>query len=207
MIGRDHLLQRFVAAGAQADTFDYQMNAFEHDGLPYVVEIAFAYAPSLAERADAEADDSSDEHGMPTKRRSSARREEARPRPPHGHRTELLGQRRRQPVPRTARPARTRRAVERAIRRTRRAGHRVRASDHAAPAIPRQGQILGGAAMSVAKTIADMLAKTTDRWAKQRKAEIRDANARFRRSDRMSRRHRPLNADGSRRASDAQRPT
>ena len=46
--------------------------------------------------------------------------------------------------------------------------------------------------MSVAKTIADMLAKTTDRWAKQRKAEIRDANARFRRSDRMSRRHRPL---------------
>ena len=46
--------------------------------------------------------------------------------------------------------------------------------------------------MSVAKTIADMLAKTTDRWAKQRKAEIRDANARFRRADRMSRRHRPM---------------
>jgi hypothetical protein len=46
--------------------------------------------------------------------------------------------------------------------------------------------------MSVARTIADMLAKTTDRWAKQRKAEIRDANARFRRSDRMSRRMRPL---------------
>jgi hypothetical protein len=46
--------------------------------------------------------------------------------------------------------------------------------------------------MSVAKTIADMLAKTTDRWAKQRKAEIRDANARFRRSDRMSRRDRPM---------------
>ena len=46
--------------------------------------------------------------------------------------------------------------------------------------------------MSVAKTIADMLAKSTDRWAKQRKAEIRDANARFRRADRMSRRHRPM---------------
>ena len=46
--------------------------------------------------------------------------------------------------------------------------------------------------MSVAKTIADMLAKSTDRWAKQRKAEIRDANARFRRSDRMSRRDRPM---------------
>jgi tellurite resistance protein len=47
--------------------------------------------------------------------------------------------------------------------------------------------------MSVARTIADMLAKSTDRWAKQRKAEIRDANARLRRADRMSRRKRPLN--------------
>jgi hypothetical protein len=46
--------------------------------------------------------------------------------------------------------------------------------------------------VSVAKTIADMLAKSTDRWAKQRKAEIRDANARFRRADRMSRRDRPM---------------
>jgi hypothetical protein len=45
--------------------------------------------------------------------------------------------------------------------------------------------------MSVARTIADMLAKSTDRWAKQRKAEIRDANARWRRADRMSRRERP----------------
>jgi hypothetical protein len=45
--------------------------------------------------------------------------------------------------------------------------------------------------MSVAKTIADMLAKSTERWAKQRKAEIRDANARYNRADRMSRRVRP----------------
>ena len=52
VIGRDHLLQRFIAAGAQADSFDYQVNAFEHDGLPYVVEVAFAYAPGLAERAE-----------------------------------------------------------------------------------------------------------------------------------------------------------
>ena len=60
LIGRDHLLQRFIAAGAQPNSFDYQMNAFEHDGLPYVVEIAFAYAPSLAEKAvedDIEEDD------------------------------------------------------------------------------------------------------------------------------------------------------
>ena len=46
--------------------------------------------------------------------------------------------------------------------------------------------------MSVAKTIADMLAKSTDRWAKQRKAEIRDTKRLLRRADRMSRRHRPM---------------
>jgi hypothetical protein len=46
--------------------------------------------------------------------------------------------------------------------------------------------------MSVARTIADLLAKSTDRWAKQRKAEIRDASARSRRADRMSRRSRPM---------------
>jgi hypothetical protein len=56
MIGRYHLLQRFIAAGAQEDSFDYQMSAFEHDGLPYVVEIAFAYAPILLEQAEAKAD-------------------------------------------------------------------------------------------------------------------------------------------------------
>ena len=56
IIGREHLLERFIAAGGQEDSFDYQMNAFEHDGLPYVIEVAFAYAPSLAERADAGAE-------------------------------------------------------------------------------------------------------------------------------------------------------
>ena len=48
VIGRDHLFKRFLAAGAEEDTFDYRMSAFEHDGLPYVVEVAFAYAPGLA---------------------------------------------------------------------------------------------------------------------------------------------------------------
>jgi Histidine kinase-, DNA gyrase B-, and HSP90-like ATPase len=53
IIGREHLLKRFLAAGAQEDSFDYQMNAFEHDGLPYVIEVAFAYAPGLADKAEA----------------------------------------------------------------------------------------------------------------------------------------------------------
>jgi DNA topoisomerase VI subunit B len=57
IIGREHLLRRFVAAGAQEDSFDYQVNPFEHDGLPYVVEVAFAYAPGLADKAEAEEDD------------------------------------------------------------------------------------------------------------------------------------------------------
>ena len=57
VIGRDHLLKRFIAAGAQEDSFDYQSSAFEHDDLPYVVEIAFAYAPGLVERAEEEAED------------------------------------------------------------------------------------------------------------------------------------------------------
>ena len=57
VIGRDHLLRRFVAAGAQEDSFDYQINAFEHDDLPYVAEVAFAYAPGLADKAEAEAED------------------------------------------------------------------------------------------------------------------------------------------------------
>ena len=56
IIGREHLLRRFVAAGAQEDSFDYQVNAFEHDGLPYVIEVAFAYAPGLADKAEAEAE-------------------------------------------------------------------------------------------------------------------------------------------------------
>ena len=57
IIGREHLLKRFIAAGAQEDSFDYQMNAFEHDGLPYVIEVAFAYAPGLADKAEAEDED------------------------------------------------------------------------------------------------------------------------------------------------------
>ena len=206
VIGREHLLKRFIAAGAQEDSFDYQMNAFEHDGLPYVVEVAFAYAPGLAERAEAEA-------GRP---------EQARRRPKHGIEREAKGRDR---VRRMVtglnfsasvganpfRELRDRQGLD-GLLSAQYAGpdepvivfvHLT----HAAPAIPRQGQILGGAAMSVAKTIADMLAKSTDRWAKQRKAEIRDANARFRRADRMSRRDAAAEPDGSRRAGDARRPT
>jgi hypothetical protein len=61
IIGREHLLRRFVAAGAREDSFDYQMNAFEHGGLPYVIEVGFAYAPGLADKAEAEEEEDDDD--------------------------------------------------------------------------------------------------------------------------------------------------
>jgi DNA topoisomerase VI subunit B len=42
IIGEDHLLGRFVSAGATAETFEYRCAAFEHDGLPFAIETAFA---------------------------------------------------------------------------------------------------------------------------------------------------------------------
>ena len=102
IIGREHLLRRFVAAGAQEDSFDYQMNAFEHDGLPYAIEVAFAYAPGLAEKA--EADELEDEGlgaweaGERAAQRESEREERGRDRVRRmvtG--LEHLGQRRRDP--------------------------------------------------------------------------------------------------------------
>ena len=44
--------------------------------------------------------------------------------------------------------------------------------------------------MSVSRTIIDLIEKSTAKWAKQRKAEIRDANAVHRRCDNLSRRFR-----------------
>ena len=79
VIGRDHLLQRFIAAGAQEDSFDYQVNAFEHDGLPYVVEVAFAYAPGLAERVE-EGDIEEDEDWDDADEEEIERREKKRDR-------------------------------------------------------------------------------------------------------------------------------
>jgi hypothetical protein len=46
VIGKEHLASKFAAAGAAPDSFDYRCAAFEHEGLPYVVEAAFGYCPS-----------------------------------------------------------------------------------------------------------------------------------------------------------------
>jgi DNA topoisomerase VI subunit B len=47
VIGRDHLERRFTAAGAEPKSFDYRKVVGVTDGLPWVVETAFAYAPKL----------------------------------------------------------------------------------------------------------------------------------------------------------------
>jgi DNA topoisomerase VI subunit B len=41
VIGREHLKQRFLAAGGNADTFRYELRKGITDGVPYVVEVAF----------------------------------------------------------------------------------------------------------------------------------------------------------------------
>ncbi len=46
VIGREHLLAKFQAVGVATETFDYRSADFEHDGLPYVAEVAFGYCPN-----------------------------------------------------------------------------------------------------------------------------------------------------------------
>jgi len=42
VIGREHLTQRFLAAGGNAETFNYQLEkGFTEDGIPFVIELAF----------------------------------------------------------------------------------------------------------------------------------------------------------------------
>ena len=45
-IGKDHLAERFKAAGADPETFQYRRIAGETDGIPDVIETAFGYCPN-----------------------------------------------------------------------------------------------------------------------------------------------------------------
>jgi DNA topoisomerase VI subunit B len=51
-VGAGHLRMWAEFHGADLDTFEYKWKAFEHDGLPYVAEAAFAYAPKKTVRHD-----------------------------------------------------------------------------------------------------------------------------------------------------------
>lgn len=50
MIGRDHLQRRFAWLGGEMETFAYDKKAGESDGVPWIVEAAFAWLPSVSGR-------------------------------------------------------------------------------------------------------------------------------------------------------------
>jgi hypothetical protein len=50
LIGKDHLLARFEEVGVEAETFKYQKVLGETEELPWVVETAFGWCPSLGRR-------------------------------------------------------------------------------------------------------------------------------------------------------------
>jgi DNA topoisomerase VI subunit B len=47
VIGRDHLMERMIEDGCDEESFVYRKAEIEHDGLPYVIEVAFGYRGSL----------------------------------------------------------------------------------------------------------------------------------------------------------------
>ena len=49
LVGGEHIKARFVADWADQKSFVYRWAAFEHDGLPYVIEAAFAYRSHMGE--------------------------------------------------------------------------------------------------------------------------------------------------------------
>ena len=51
-VGREHLMTWAGAHKANLNTFEYRKKEFEDGGIPYVVEVAFAYAPELGRRYD-----------------------------------------------------------------------------------------------------------------------------------------------------------
>ena len=50
LLGKDHLLARFKEVGVQAETFKYRKAPGETEELPWVVETAFGWCPSLDRR-------------------------------------------------------------------------------------------------------------------------------------------------------------
>jgi hypothetical protein len=48
-IGKEHFAAKFEALDVAPETFDYRRAEFEHDGLPYLAEVAFGYCPNSAD--------------------------------------------------------------------------------------------------------------------------------------------------------------
>ena len=49
-IGRDHFAARFAAGGCEMESFDYRRIMDTTEGLPWVVETAFAWCPQVEQR-------------------------------------------------------------------------------------------------------------------------------------------------------------
>ena len=50
VIGREHLAEKFAALGCEMDSFAYHQACGDKDGLPWLLETAFAWCPSAAQR-------------------------------------------------------------------------------------------------------------------------------------------------------------
>lgn len=50
IIGREHLAAKFAALGCEMESFAYHRTVGEQDGLPWIVETAFAWCPTAARR-------------------------------------------------------------------------------------------------------------------------------------------------------------
>ena len=50
VIGRDHLARFVAAVGGDPDSFEHHLEELTVDGVPYLAEVAFAYAPDAVVR-------------------------------------------------------------------------------------------------------------------------------------------------------------
>jgi DNA topoisomerase VI subunit B len=50
LVGRDHISARFAAAGCEMESFQYRKASGERDGVPWVLETAFAWRPEATDR-------------------------------------------------------------------------------------------------------------------------------------------------------------
>ena len=50
VIGKDHLSGKFASLNCEMETFQYRRVAGEKDGLPWVLELAFAWCPEMRSR-------------------------------------------------------------------------------------------------------------------------------------------------------------
>jgi hypothetical protein len=163
VIGRDHLAAKFASVGAALETFDYRRAEFEHDGLPYFAEVAFGYCP----------------HGFDERRiitginwSPSIGADPFRCLGPDG---ESLG----------------------SILTRQRAGRNEPIVTVLHLACPRidyldRGKSSVAIPQAPAKVLISLAEGVTAKWARQRRAEERDANARARREDRLVHYHRPV---------------